>query len=181
MNYTLAPTNSDIIHYGVSAKDGAPGRGSGRYPLGSGKEGQKAAKREAKLEKYKTRQSNMLISEQTRINKKLEKAKNLESGKNLRRQDRLRQIDLEMKAVQNMSFEDMSKEKKAQAIAAFEAALVTGVTAGITQIPVVVVMVPDFKQTRTKVRIGENDSDVWRNARLQKKQIKAAKKAANGG
>lgn len=41
MNYVLAPTNSDLIHYGVSAKDGAPGRGSGRYPLGSGKEGKK--------------------------------------------------------------------------------------------------------------------------------------------
>jgi hypothetical protein len=26
-----------IIHYGVSKLDGAPGRGSGRYPLGSGK------------------------------------------------------------------------------------------------------------------------------------------------
>lgn len=25
-----------IIHYGVSAEDGPPGRGSGRYPLGSG-------------------------------------------------------------------------------------------------------------------------------------------------
>ncbi len=25
-----------LMHYGVSAKDGAPGRGSGRYPLGSG-------------------------------------------------------------------------------------------------------------------------------------------------
>ena len=30
-------TNPSIIaHYGVSVKDGAPGRGSGRYPLGSG-------------------------------------------------------------------------------------------------------------------------------------------------
>ena len=27
---------NEIVHYGVSAKDGAPGRGSGRYPLGSG-------------------------------------------------------------------------------------------------------------------------------------------------
>lgn len=26
----------ELVHYGVSAKDGAPGRGSGRYPLGSG-------------------------------------------------------------------------------------------------------------------------------------------------
>lgn len=25
-----------LIHYGVSAEDGSPGRGSGRYPLGSG-------------------------------------------------------------------------------------------------------------------------------------------------
>lgn len=27
-----------LMHYGVSAKDGAPGRGSGRYPLGSGED-----------------------------------------------------------------------------------------------------------------------------------------------
>jgi GNAT superfamily N-acetyltransferase len=27
------------MHYGVSVKDGSPGRGSGRYPLGSGKKG----------------------------------------------------------------------------------------------------------------------------------------------
>lgn len=27
-----------LLHYGVSAKDGAPGRGSGRYPLGSGED-----------------------------------------------------------------------------------------------------------------------------------------------
>ena len=41
MTYMVMPTNSDLLHYGVSAKDGAPGRGSGRYPLGSGKGGQK--------------------------------------------------------------------------------------------------------------------------------------------
>ena len=29
--------NYYLIHEGVSARDGAPGRGSGRYPLGSGK------------------------------------------------------------------------------------------------------------------------------------------------
>lgn len=28
--------NDELFHYGVGAKDGAPGRGSGRYPLGSG-------------------------------------------------------------------------------------------------------------------------------------------------
>lgn len=28
--------HSDLYHYGVSVKDGSPGRGSGRYPLGSG-------------------------------------------------------------------------------------------------------------------------------------------------
>ena len=27
-----------LMHYGVGALDGAPGRGSGRYPLGSGAE-----------------------------------------------------------------------------------------------------------------------------------------------
>lgn len=29
--------NDELYHYGVGAEDGAPGRGSGRYPLGSGK------------------------------------------------------------------------------------------------------------------------------------------------
>ena len=28
--------NNELIHYGVSIEDGAPGRGSGRYPKGSG-------------------------------------------------------------------------------------------------------------------------------------------------
>lgn len=37
MYYIIRPTNHDILHYGVSVKDGSPGRGSGRYPLGSGK------------------------------------------------------------------------------------------------------------------------------------------------
>ena len=30
--------DSFLIHYGRSKEDGAPGRGSGRYPLGSGDE-----------------------------------------------------------------------------------------------------------------------------------------------
>lgn len=30
--------NDELYHYGVGAEDGAPGRGSGRYPLGSGKQ-----------------------------------------------------------------------------------------------------------------------------------------------
>ena len=31
------PSLDDVIaHYGVGKMDGAPGRGSGRYPLGSG-------------------------------------------------------------------------------------------------------------------------------------------------
>lgn len=37
MYYIIKPTNQDMLHYGVSVKDGSPGRGSGRYPLGSGK------------------------------------------------------------------------------------------------------------------------------------------------
>lgn len=48
MTYMLMPTNSDLLHFGVSAKDGAPGRGSGRYPLGSGKGGQKTSKKQLK-------------------------------------------------------------------------------------------------------------------------------------
>ena len=48
MTYMLMPTNSDLLHFGVSAKDGAPGRGSGRYPLGSGKGGQKVSKKQVK-------------------------------------------------------------------------------------------------------------------------------------
>lgn len=35
MNWVV---ESILMHYGVSAKDGAPGRGSGRYPLGSGED-----------------------------------------------------------------------------------------------------------------------------------------------
>lgn len=37
MNYILAPTNTDILHSGKGHDDNPPGRGSGRYPWGSGK------------------------------------------------------------------------------------------------------------------------------------------------
>ena len=34
----MNPVAEDILmHYGIGKLDGAPGRGSGRYPLGSGK------------------------------------------------------------------------------------------------------------------------------------------------
>ena len=37
MFYDDKPSLEDVIaHYGVGKMDGAPGRGSGRYPLGSG-------------------------------------------------------------------------------------------------------------------------------------------------
>ena len=37
MYYDDKPSLEDVIaHYGVGKMDGAPGRGSGRYPLGSG-------------------------------------------------------------------------------------------------------------------------------------------------
>lgn len=39
MGVTVIMTTEEIlIHYGVSVRDGSPGRGSGRYPLGSGKD-----------------------------------------------------------------------------------------------------------------------------------------------
>lgn len=39
MNYVLAPTNRDILHYGVSHLESKTGRGSGRYAWGSGDKG----------------------------------------------------------------------------------------------------------------------------------------------
>lgn len=35
--YILSPTNSDIVHFGKGHDDNPPGRGSGRFPFGSGK------------------------------------------------------------------------------------------------------------------------------------------------
>lgn len=35
--YALRPTNSDILHFGKGHDDNPPGRGSGRFPFGSGK------------------------------------------------------------------------------------------------------------------------------------------------
>ena len=37
MNYVIAPTSKDILHYGRGHDDSPPGRGSGRYAWGSGK------------------------------------------------------------------------------------------------------------------------------------------------
>lgn len=42
---------NELYHYGVSKMDGAPGRGSGRYPLGSGEE-PKALSKKAETGKY---------------------------------------------------------------------------------------------------------------------------------
>ena len=39
MKYVLRPTQNDILHYGVDHLHSKDGRGSGRYPWGSGKEG----------------------------------------------------------------------------------------------------------------------------------------------
>jgi hypothetical protein len=41
MNYLIAPTGSDLIHYGKGHDDNPPGRGSGRYAWGSGSKGAK--------------------------------------------------------------------------------------------------------------------------------------------
>lgn len=38
MQYVLQPTQNDILHFGKGHDDNPPGRGSGRYPWGSGKE-----------------------------------------------------------------------------------------------------------------------------------------------
>ena len=35
--YILSPTNSDIVHFGKGHDDNPPGRGSGRFPFGTGK------------------------------------------------------------------------------------------------------------------------------------------------
>ena len=35
--YVLAPTNSDVLHFGKGHDDNPPGRGSGRYAFGTGK------------------------------------------------------------------------------------------------------------------------------------------------
>ena len=37
MFYQDKPPIDELMHYGVGKMDGAPGPGSGRYPLGSGK------------------------------------------------------------------------------------------------------------------------------------------------
>lgn len=41
MRYILEPTYQDLLHYGKGHDDSPPGRGSGRFPWGSGKKGKK--------------------------------------------------------------------------------------------------------------------------------------------
>lgn len=71
MQYVLRPTQNDILHYGKGHDDSPPGRGSGRYAWGSGKEpgNKRSLKRNAKknkmIEKY---QSHKLDSLQAKKN-----------------------------------------------------------------------------------------------------------------
>lgn len=44
MKYVIKPTNNDILHFGKGHDDNPPGRGSGRFPWGSGKSNKKSAK-----------------------------------------------------------------------------------------------------------------------------------------
>jgi hypothetical protein len=53
MFYVIAPTGADIMHFGKGHDDNPPGRGSGRYPWGSGKEAKE------KLKQYKSSYSTM--------------------------------------------------------------------------------------------------------------------------
>lgn len=173
MTYVIAPTNSDILHYGTK-------RHSGRYPYGSGKEpyqDMKSSKsKDYKLTAYKSRESERLEKEKNKLSKKIEKSDKPESKSTLRKKDRVRQINAELDVVNNMSFDDMSKEKRAMAIATFESALVT-VGTYIAPVPIWLIMYPDYKNVKTNNRIGETNTDVWRNARKQYKDIKSAKKA----
>jgi hypothetical protein len=66
MFYVIAPTGADIMHFGKGHDDNPPGRGSGRYPWGSGKE--------AFQKKYgKGGSLRRIISYERKNNKKLSK------------------------------------------------------------------------------------------------------------
>jgi hypothetical protein len=45
MQYVIAPSKADIIHYGKGHDDNPPGRGSGRYGWGTTKSGKKKSSR----------------------------------------------------------------------------------------------------------------------------------------
>lgn len=64
--------NDILVHYGVSVKNGAPGRGSGRYPLGSGKDPKK--KLEGRLTKKFEKADTKTQTLQDRANKAFDKA-----------------------------------------------------------------------------------------------------------
>lgn len=46
MRYVLRPTQNDVLHYGVSHLKSKTGRGSGRYPWGSGKSRKRYSEKE---------------------------------------------------------------------------------------------------------------------------------------
>ena len=50
----MCPVDAELMHYGISKLDGAPGRGSGRYPLGSGENpNQRSGDFLSRVEKYR--------------------------------------------------------------------------------------------------------------------------------
>lgn len=186
--YILAPTDSDIQHHGILGQKWGKRQGP-PYPLGSSdhstsekKAGwkksldsgssraeRKQAKKEEKAEQYRTRETNKLNFEREKIENKLAKTKNSRSRSSLIKQERLNQISKEIEAVSGMSMEDISKEKKQESIAIFNACLAMGLVAAGTTLmghPMTVIALANTKQKKTRNRLGKEElkqirKDTW--------------------
>lgn len=175
MNYVLAPTNIDILHSGKGHDDNPPGRGSGRYPYGSGKRPHQD-KEQHRLEKYKKREAKSLEKQKERYTKFV--SKDEDRGKtNTKRYfantERLRQIDAEIDAVRNMSFDEMTAEKKAVAKQTFNQYLVTALAGPLGgAIIMSASKTPTTLDVKSKQRIGET---VWDAQKMGKEKAKELK------
>lgn len=186
--YILAPSNNDLYHHGILGQKWGKQNGP-PYPLGSSSHSaaekragwrkslnggssraeKKQAKKEAKAEKYRTGETNRLKVEREKLENKLAKTRNPKSNSSLRKQERLNQISKEIEVVSNMSMEDISKEKKKEAVRAFTNALAMGGVAAATIAmgnPMTIIIFPNYKGMKTQSRLGKEQlkqirKDTW--------------------
>lgn len=105
--YALRPTNSDLLHFGKGHDDNPPGRGSGRFPFGSGKRPKQhtePAKPKDKETVLKSGSAHDVLSMQTELTKqelrdavsRMQSIENLQQYDAKQRQSKWKKVDMWM-------------------------------------------------------------------------------------
>lgn len=106
--YALRPTNSDLLHFGKGHDDNPPGRGSGRFPFGSGKRPKQRTEPSKPKDKetvLKSGSAHDVLSMQTELTNqelrdavsRMQSIENLQQYDAKQRQSKWKKIDMWMK------------------------------------------------------------------------------------